>query len=108
MTSPIEKKRIRMNEVDITCHCEGDSPNTIVLIHGTGVDSAMLSWAEVIPLLLECYRVIAPDLPGYGESDRIDGEYTLEFYTEIVKDVIEKFPSRQSSWRGFRWEAAYA
>ena len=90
MTSPIEKKRIRVNEVDITCHCAGDSSDTIVLIHGAGVDSAMLSWVEVIPLLSECYRVIALDLPGYGESDRISGEYTLEFYTEIVKGVIEE------------------
>ena len=43
MTSPIEKKRIRVNEVDITCHCAGISSDTIVLIHGAGVDSAMLS-----------------------------------------------------------------
>jgi len=84
---------IRVNGVGITCYCAGDGNDTIVLLHGAGVDSALLSWAEIIPLLSHRYRVIAPDLPGYGTSDRIDGEYTLEFYTNIVKGIIEGFES---------------
>lgn len=91
MTHSIETKRISVNNVGVTCYCAGNSDDTIILLHGAGVDSAMLSWVEVIPLLSEHYRVIAPDLPGYGASDRIDGEYTLEFYTNIVKGIIEEF-----------------
>lgn len=91
----IKKEYISVNCVDIVCHCAGDGnrdgSDTIVLLHGAGVDSAILSWAEVIPLLSGRYRVIAPDLPGYGESGRIDSEYTLSFYTEIVKGIIEAF-----------------
>src|SRR5690606_12682436 len=49
------------------------------------------SWGEVILLLAQHYRVIAPDLPGYGASDRIDGEYSLPFYTDIIKGVIGAF-----------------
>lgn len=89
MSNQIEKKNIRVNGVGITCYCAGDGNDTIVLLHGAGVDSAMLSWAETIPLLASRYQVIAPDLPGYGASGRIDGEYTLSFYTEIVKGIIE-------------------
>ena len=33
--------------------------------------------------------MVAPDLPGYGASDRISGEYSLAFYTDMVKGVIE-------------------
>lgn len=91
MNDQMEKKHVTINGVGITCYCAGGGDDTIVLLHGAGVDSAMLSWAEVIPLLSDQYRVIAPDLPGYGESDRIDGEYTLSFYTEIVKGIIEEF-----------------
>ncbi|TCL54093.1 pimeloyl-ACP methyl ester carboxylesterase [Kineothrix alysoides] len=91
MSNQIEKKHIRVNGVSITCYCAGGGNDTIVLLHGAGVDSAMLSWAEVIPLLSSRYQVIAPDLPGYGASDRIDGEYTLSFYTDIVKGLIEAF-----------------
>jgi pimeloyl-ACP methyl ester carboxylesterase len=91
MGGQIEKMRIRANGVGVTCHCAGGGDDAIVLLHGAGVDSAMLSWGEVIPLLSGRYRVIAPDLPGYGTSDRIDGEYTLAFYTEAVKGVVEAF-----------------
>jgi pimeloyl-ACP methyl ester carboxylesterase len=91
VSNQIEKKHIRVNGVGITCYCAGDGNDTIVLLHGAGVDSAMLSWAEVIPLLSSRYQVIAPDLPGYGASDRINGEYTLAFYTDIVKGIIETF-----------------
>ncbi len=85
----IETKRIRVNNVGITCSFAGSGDHTILLLHGAGVDSALLSWAEVIPLLAEQYRVIAPDLPGYGASDRISGEYSLKFYTDIIKGIIE-------------------
>lgn len=87
----INSKKITVNGISIQCFYAGQGNNTIVLLHGAGVDSAMMSWAEVIRLLSKGNKVIAPDLPGYGGSDRIDGEYTLEFYTEIVKGVIEAF-----------------
>lgn len=89
MAVPIERKRISVDGVGITYYCAGDGDESIVLLHGAGVDSAMLSWSEVIPLLSDRYRIIAPDLPGYGASERISGEYTLAFYTDIVKGFIE-------------------
>ena len=51
MIDPIEIKRIRVNGAGITCYCAGGGKDTIVLLHGAGVDSAMLSLAETIPLL---------------------------------------------------------
>lgn len=82
-------KRIKVYGVSINCYYTGNGKETIILLHGAGVDSALLSWAEVIPLLSPHYRVIAPDLPGYGASERISGEYTLAFYTDIIKGLIE-------------------
>lgn len=91
MARSIQIKHISVNGVNIACHHAGNAKHTIVLLHGAGVDSAMLSWGDVVPLLAEDYQVVAPDLPGYGESDRIKGEYSLPFYTEAVKGVIEAF-----------------
>lgn len=87
----INKKMITVNGVNIQCFFAGRGDTVIVLLHGAGVDSAIMSWAEVIGLLAEKYKVIAPDLPGYGGSDRIEGEYTLDFYTETVKGIIEAY-----------------
>lgn len=91
MAVDINKKMIAVQGVNIQCFYAGNGAATIVLLHGAGVDSAMMSWAEVIRILGENYKVIAPDLPGYGGSDAIAGEYTLEFYTETVKGIIEAF-----------------
>lgn len=82
-------ERLSIDGVGITCYCAGGGKDTIVLLHGAGVDSALLSWAEVASLLAERFRVIAPDLPGHGASDRIDGDYSLAFYTDVVKGLIE-------------------
>jgi len=69
----------------------GDSGQEILLIHGAGVDSAMLSWAEVIEPLAENYRVYAPDLPGYGQTEfRPDIEYSNTFYTHFVHDLVKE------------------
>ena len=44
---------------------------TIVMLHGfTGSKE---NWYPVARLLRERYRVVVPDLPGWGESKRIDG-----------------------------------
>ena len=90
MYNEIQTKNILINDVDITYYCAGqEGGDAVMLLHGAGVDSATLSWREVITLLAVKYRVIAPDLPGYGKSGRIDGEYSLKFYTDIVKKLIE-------------------
>lgn len=91
MAAQIQTETITVNGVKVACHTAGSGKETIVLLHGAGVDSVMLSWGEVIPLLAQRFRVIAPDLPGYGASDRIAGEYSLPFYTDIAKGVIEAF-----------------
>lgn len=85
----IKRTKITINNINIQCFYAGSGADTILLLHGAGVDSAMMSWSEVMQLLSEKYRVIAPDLPGYGGSDRIDGEYSMAFYTEIVRGLIE-------------------
>lgn len=46
-----------------------EGAETVVLLHGGGTDHALLSWGETLLVLRASgYRVLAPDLPGYGES----------------------------------------
>lgn len=57
----------------------------LILLHGGGTDSAALSWGGVIDALATTRRVFAPDLPGYGESDRPpDAPYTLDYFADVV------------------------
>src|ERR1043166_290720 len=56
----------------------------VTLVHAFPLSHKM--WQPQIELLKDSYRVIAPDLRGFGQTDAGDGQYTLEFF---VDDLIE-------------------
>lgn len=62
----------------------GDSgePDNLIVLHGLGGDHAGL--AEVLSDL-RGVNVIAPDLPGYGESESLRAPHTLENYASAVE-----------------------
>jgi len=54
-------------------HDEGDGP-PVLLIHGSGPGvSAWANWRLTIPPLAKRFRVIAPDILGFGYTERPDG-----------------------------------
>ena len=68
----------------------GESGSPVLLLHGGGIDSARLSWGGVIgPLAESGHLVVAPDLPGYGESDRSDIPYNTVFYVDFVAKLLD-------------------
>ena len=68
----------------------GGGPSTLVLIHGGGADSASLSWRPGVDELASTCRVIAPDLPGFGESDKPKVDYTLDYYTRFLERFAQE------------------
>jgi len=63
----------------------GNSKKTLVLIHGLGASAER--WSQVIPLFAEQFRVVVPDLIGFGYSDKPLVDYTPAFFL----DFLEKF-----------------
>lgn len=64
-----------------------DAP-VLLLLHGFPTSSHM--FRNLIPLLADRYRVIAPDYPGYGQSDAPDHS-AFDYTFANLADVIEKF-----------------
>lgn len=66
-----------------------DAP-TIILIHG--FISSNLIWSNTLrPLANAGFRVIAPDLPGYGYSDKpAAASYTIEEQARAVKRLMDR------------------
>lgn len=65
-----------------------DGP-VVLLLHGFPTSSHM--FRNLIPLLADRYRVIAPDYPGYGQSDapdRASFAYTFAHYADIVDSLL--------------------
>jgi pimeloyl-ACP methyl ester carboxylesterase len=66
-----------------------DAP-TLLLLHGFPTSSHM--FRDLIPLLADRYRLIAPDLPGFGFSDAPDREafkYTFDNLTGTIEGFTE-------------------
>ena len=81
----VEEKFLQIDGNKIRYLESGDSKKTIVLIHGLGASAER--WDQVIPLFADEYRVIVPDLIGFGYSDKPLVDYTTEFFSEF----LEKF-----------------
>ncbi len=65
-----------------------DGP-VVLLLHGFPTSSHM--FRNLIPLLADRYRVIAPDYPGFGYSDMPDHTrftYSFAHYAEMVDDLL--------------------
>jgi pimeloyl-ACP methyl ester carboxylesterase len=56
----------KVDNVQLHYLTAGHGPATVILLHGFAETSRM--WRPIIPLLAEKFTVIAPDLPGIGDS----------------------------------------
>jgi pimeloyl-ACP methyl ester carboxylesterase len=62
----------------------GSGGDTVVLIHGSGPGvTAYANWRGVLPALGEHFHVYAPDMVGFGYSDRPEGiRYGLDVWAD--------------------------
>ncbi|MDE1765148.1 MAG: alpha/beta hydrolase [Thaumarchaeota archaeon] len=65
----------------------GDSKDAIVLLHGLG--GMAERWLATVPFLSKGYRVIAPDLIGYGKSDKPRVDYTPDLFRETILGLLD-------------------
>jgi 3-oxoadipate enol-lactonase len=64
-------------------------PETAVLIHGN--DESSIVWYAWMPRMAEAFRVIRPDLPGFGRSKVPAGfEWSLPSLATFVAHVLDK------------------
>src|SRR5271155_1117704 len=60
----------------------------LLLLHGFPTAGHM--FRDLIPLLADRYHIVAPDLPGFGQSDMPSRE-TFKYTFENLADVIDRF-----------------
>lgn len=87
---PIVQVTTEVDGLPVSVWKAGNQGSDVVLIHGGGVDSAMLSWREAIPFLAQNHRVYAPDLPGYGSTPFRKGTGSLDFYIPFLEVLLER------------------
>jgi pimeloyl-ACP methyl ester carboxylesterase len=82
-------RKIEADGVQVFYRAAGDpSAPAVLLLHGFPTSSFM--FRELIPRLADRYRVIAPDLPGFGFTEvPVERKYTYSF--EALAGTIEAF-----------------
>ena len=92
MAPQIRYQKEKVDGVDVFYREAGPKgAPVLLLLHGFPTSSQM--FRNLIPLLADKYRVIAPDYPGYGYSempDRATFAYTFENYANIVDKLTRQ------------------
>jgi 2-hydroxy-6-oxonona-2,4-dienedioate hydrolase len=83
----MKEKYIVVNGNKIRYLEEGNEKNILVLLHGLG--GMAERWIPVFPFLSRKYRLIVPDIIGYGKSDKPQVNYTLDFFTKFAFDFLD-------------------
>ncbi|HME48504.1 alpha/beta fold hydrolase [Mycobacterium sp.] len=60
----------------------------LLLLHGAGVDSALVSFGTAPVALGQRRRVVAPDLPGYGDTEFAAASFSIPWYGDWVADLV--------------------
>lgn len=82
-----EIHRFRSSGGELAYTDTGDG-EPVLLLHGFPLSS--LTWRSLAPALASRFRVIAPDLLGYGVSDRpADAPLDLRSQTRYVRELLE-------------------
>lgn len=81
----IPTRIVHANGIDIRVAELGAGP-PLLLIHGW--PEFWFTWAKIMPLLAGQFRVIAPDLRGFGGSDKIPAGYSKEMTAERHADDL--------------------
>ncbi|MDW8405693.1 alpha/beta hydrolase [Chloroflexus sp.] len=80
-------RRIALRDLEIFYYDAGSATSpTLFLIHGLGDEAD--TWRAIIPPLTQSYRIIAPDLPGFGRSSGPNSGYSLTFFARAMAEFI--------------------
>jgi len=66
----LELRRVTVEDHEIA-YLDGGSGEVVILLHGFGAEKD--NWTRFSAYLIPHYRVIAPDLPGFGDSSFVEG-----------------------------------
>lgn len=83
----------------------GNGP-AVLLVHGWPVTSR--HWKRVMPGLARDHRVVAVDLPGFGRSTNVSGDYTKAAMAEVVLRALDALEIERFAVVGHDWGGSVA
>ncbi len=77
---------IRYLDYDNVKHVS-DKPRVVLLLHGIGASAER--WLPVVPGLSRHFRIVVPDIIGFGYSDKPTVEYTMDFFLSFLQSFLD-------------------
>jgi len=77
---------------------EGSGRDAIIFVHGLG--SYLKAWHKNVSGLKDDFRCIAVDLPGYGKSSKELHSGSMEFYGDVLVELMETLDIDQATIAG--------
>jgi 2-hydroxymuconate-semialdehyde hydrolase len=90
-------------------HDQGKGP-AVLLIHGSGPGvTAWANWRLTIPALSSHFRVVAPDMVGFGETERPEGHrYSMQSWLDHLLALLDALDIEQAHVVGNSFGGALA
>ena len=81
-------RTVDVDGVDVFYREAGDpSAQTLLLLHGFPTSSAQ--YQVLIDHLADRFRLIAPDYPGFGQTEPLDGTTTFDRLADVIERFVE-------------------
>ena len=86
------RKRVRSGFVEVGSmrvhHMHGGHGTPVLFIHGLG-SSGYVEWRRNMETVAERHRVYAPDLPGFGRTDKPRVRYSIPYFARFVQRYLD-------------------
>jgi pimeloyl-ACP methyl ester carboxylesterase len=93
-------KKVRSGFLDVGAlrvhHMQGGHGTPVVFIHGLG-SSGYMEWRRNLEPVAVRHRVYAPDLPGYGRTDKPRARYTIPYFARFVRRYMDFLGLRRAA-----------
>ncbi|MBF2065607.1 MAG: alpha/beta hydrolase [Calothrix sp. C42_A2020_038] len=60
----------------------------LVFLHGFGGGSSAYEWSKVYPAFASEYKILAPDLIGWGLSEHQERNYRIDDYLTVIREFL--------------------
>ena len=91
--------RLKRTRVNLFYYDTGSSEKPVcILLHGLADEAD--TWRHLISPLADHYRVIAPDLPGFGRSSKPRRSYTMEYLGRVIIEMMDKLEIHNAHFIG--------
>ena len=101
------ERSVDLNGVRLHCMVEGEGP-LVLLLHGFPETSR--AWRKQIPELARRFQVVAPDMRGFGASDKPKGidAYRADVVAEDIVGLTRAFGAERAHVIGHDWGGGIA